>query len=351
MNLEWINQLDEMLAYASVSGSEQAYAKSLYALYETYADEIVCDNLGSMFALKKSKQKQAKKVMVCAHMDEAGLIVQGIHKNGLLSFIKVGPIEDHSLPYQKVEIHSDSNKYIGTIVIDVEQSKQVNKKNLKIDLGCQSKEEVEALGIRVGDCVVFSSACCVVQDKQVISRGLENRLGCILGLELLKAVKDVELDFDLYVGASVLKEVGMRGATTATNKINPDLGIVLDCDHAHDIDGASDANGRLHAGVLLRYYDKGMMPNRSLLYAFESLCKQHQIAYQHYFSMGQNDSAWIHKLNCGCPTLNIGVCVRNLYTANAVVSISDYQAAKCSLIQFIKEVCDERIQAWKENNR
>ena len=104
-------------------------------------------------------------------------------------------------------------------------------------------------------------------------------------------------------------------------------------------------------GILVRYYDKGMMPNRALLDELVSVCESNQIDYQHYYSMSLTDAAWIHKLFAGCPTLHVGICARNPHTANAEIDLHDYECAKRSALEVLKGLNASKIDAFKEANR
>ena len=167
----------------------------------------------------------------------------------------------------------------------------------------------------------------------------------------LKAVKDKELDFDLYVGACVMEEVGQRGATTATGLVKPDLGVVLGCKKAKTLDEKDQSVGELGKGLLVSFYDKGMMPNRGLLDALVQICKEEDIAYQHYYSMDLNEGAWVHKLFAGCPTLNVSIAIQNAYSAIESMDLNDYDCAKKALTVFVEHLNEEKIQEFKESNR
>ena len=172
-----------------------------------------------------------------------------------------------------------------------------------------------------------------------------------MAVELLEAIKDKEFDFDLYVGACVMEEVGQRGATTATGLVKPDLGVVLGCKKAKTLDEKDQSVGELGKGLLVSFYDKGMMPNRGLLDALVQICKEEDIAYQHYYSMDLNEGAWVHKLFAGCPTLNVSIAIQNAYSAIESMDLNDYDCAKKALTVFVENLNEEKIQEFKESNR
>ena len=272
---ETLKILNTLTQTISISGDEKNVGKCMAQYLEPYCDEIVYDNLGSVFGVKKSKKENAKRVLVITHMDESGLMI-----------IEIGKINKQYLPGSRLRVKTKTGE-VNAFVVGTEK--------MVIDFGTYSKEETLALGVFVGDSAVVDGPFVKVQ-KQCISKALESRVGCLMAVELLKAVKDKELDFDLYVGACVMEEVGQRGATTATGLVKPDLGVVLGCKKAKTLDEKDQSVGELGKGLLVSFYDKGMMPNRGLLDALVQICKEEDIAYQHYYSMDLNEGAWVHKL-------------------------------------------------------
>ena len=148
-----------------------------------------------------------------------------------------------------------------------------------------------------------------------------------------------------------MEEVGQRGATTATGLVKPDLGVVLGCKKAKTLDEKDQSVGELGKGLLVSFYDKGMMPNRGLLDALVQICKEEDIAYQRYYSMDLNEGAWVHKLFAGCPTLNVSIAIQNAYSAIESMDLNDYDCAKKALTVFVEHLNEEKIQEFKESNR
>ncbi len=351
--LELMRELTQVIA---VSGNEIKISKILQNYYREYTDEIVYDNLGSVYGVKKSKKPNAPKVMISSHMDEVGFIVKDFTKNGLIKVLSLGSACKQGLLGQRVRVMTnDGEEYKGTIVAksNNDKDKVLDADKILIDIGASSREDFSSLGIKLGDSIVIDGSFEVLATgKRIMSKAWNSRYGCVLGIEILEALKDVELDVDLYVGCTVQHEVGLRGSQTATNLISPDLAIVLDCltaddisgeeldvdlyvgctvQHevglrgsqtatnlispdlaivldcltADDISGDSDAVGKLGEGVLINFYDKSMMPNRALLNHLMTTCKNNGISHQFYYSMSDGDGGWIHKLLRGCPTLSM----------------------------------------------
>lgn len=350
---ETLALMQELTQVIGISGDEKEVSHIMKRHMESYADEIVYDNLGSIFAVKKSKKPNAPRVMVCGHMDEIGFMITSIKKNGLAGFICIGGINPQSLHAQRVRVKaSNGTELVGNIVCDSDDIASCDVKKMLIDFGAESDTMANDWGVKVGDSAVLDGPFVVLKDgHRILSKAWDNRYGCVMAIEVLKALKDIELDVDLYIGATVQEEVGIRGGTTATGLIHPDMGIVMDCSFANDISGKENAVGQLGKGILVRYYDKGMMPNRMLLDTLVQTCEKQQLPYQYFYNMAQTDAAWIHKLFSGCPTLSACICARNGHTGNSIIDLRDYECAKTAILSIIQSLDQEKINAYKAENR
>lgn len=348
--------MKEITQIVGISGNEKNISKAMQSHYKKYTDEIIFDKLGSVFAVKKSSKENAPRVMVSAHMDEFGFIVTGFTANGLIKILPLGTVWNQTLLSQRVRVvNCEGKEFTGAIVTtasEEEKSKLIKADKMLVDIGATSKEEVEALGIKLGDSIVCNGEFEVLAaDKRLISKAWNGRYGCIMGIEILEALKYVELDVDLYVGCTVQEEVGLRGSQTSTNLIKPDLALVMDCLQANDIKGDKDTSGKLGEGVLINYYDKSMMPNRKLLNHLVTTCKENDIKHQYFYSMSDSDAGWIHKLRTGCPTLTACICARNVNTVSSIIDVDDYIAARKSIIEVIKSLNTESVEGFKIENR
>jgi len=297
-----------------------------------------------MVALKKSKKEGAKKVLVLAHADEIGFMVSKIENDGIIRVNPVGGINPNTLLADRVVLKNSENKLFNGVI---SMSSSDTVRGLEFDFGFDSKEEVLKNNISIGNSVYYVGDTVKLNDKRIVSKAIDNRYGCFLGLELLEELKDVELDVDLYVGVSVQEEVGCRGAQTITNKIHSDFAIVLDCSPS---DPKND-NGILGKGVLLRVKDANMLAFKSLINYQKKVCKKVKVPCQPFISMGGTDAGMIHKAYDGILTLTHCICAKNLHTASTIMDINDYLSAKKSLVYMIKDLNSELIESFKEGNR
>ena len=337
--LKWFEDLSQL---DGVSGHERNVSVYLHEAYEAMGYDVFYDNLGSIMAHKPSKNKDAKKVMVLAHMDEIGFLVKDILPTGVLKMHPVGGWFDQTLLAHRVHVHTrDNSIYKGTIgsipphmLTPKERLKPMTIDQMIVDVGAEDKDAVLKMGIQIGDMIVVQGPFEVLNEHRLLGKAFDNRYGCVMGLDLLDSLKDVELDYDLYVGASVQEEVGLRGAQTMTHLINPDYAIVLDCSPANDAIDAK-ALGQLGKGVLIRMMDGSMIADKELIYELVDVCKDHDIPHQFYYSNGGTDAGIVHKTQDGVKTVTCCVVARNIHTSSSILDTRDYINAKSAIIKLL----------------
>ncbi|HKM60243.1 MAG TPA: M42 family peptidase, partial [Candidatus Bathyarchaeia archaeon] len=228
-----LNETLEQLSNAcGVTGRENEVRELMIQLMKPYADEIVVDKLENVIAIKKGKS-DAPKIMLAAHMDEVGLMVKTITKDGFLQFTKMGGIDDRILPAQKVTVFSRKGTFPGIIgskpphIQKEEERKKITAfDELFIDIGAESREDAMALGVAVGDSVGFDIKYVPLGRDVVIGKAFDNRAGCVTMVEALKLME--KTDYTVCAVGTVQEEVGLRGAATAAFGVDPDLAIALD---------------------------------------------------------------------------------------------------------------------------
>lgn len=347
--LNKLNKID------SVSGDEKDISLAIKSEYEKLADEVIYDNLGSIFAVKKSKNNHAPHVMIVGHMDEAGFIVKKINKNGIVKALALGTVSEKSLLGAMLKLKTREGKELIGVIIAYDKEGNVldEAKEVCVDFGFENDEEITNYGVNYGDRLSFVSIAHPSPNKhRIFSKNWNGRYAPLMGIEILRLIQDMDFDFDLYIGCTVQEQVGFRGIQTATNLVKPDLGIVLDTNKAFDYQhNLKEENGALGKGVLVNFYDTTVLPNRLLLTTLKSICESNNLPYQYYYSMEGSDAAWINKLRTGTPTLFVNVPIRNMDTPTSIMDLRDYDTAQRALILFLEQLNAEKIQAFKEENR
>ncbi len=347
-----IHYLKELTQIYGISGHENAVRNYLKPLYEEFSDEVLIDNLGSIVALKKSKNPEAKTVLLLAHMDEIGFIVNYISDQGLLKLRTVGGWNTQNiLGHRAVLVTDDYQIFKGTIgsipphlLTPEQRNKPSNIDDMVLDLGFTSKEEVLKAGIKIGHQVVLDGPFEQLGEKRLLAKAFDNRFGCALGLMLLEELKDIELDYHLVVGASVQEEVGLRGAQTITYLTQPDLAIVFDCSPANDI-VSNKPLGQLGLGALVRVMDGSFIAHRKFINHYEAILKDNEIKHQYFLSNGGTDAGAIHKSLAGVATLTACICGRYIHTNSTIVDLDDIEAVFLAMKHLLEGLNNDKIDS------
>jgi putative aminopeptidase FrvX len=292
------------------------------------------DKLGSIIC-KKIGQHEAPRVMLAGHMDEIGLMVRHITKEGFLKFIPLGGWFDQVLLGQRVMVQTRQGDIPGIIgakpphlLSADERNKVVPKKDMYIDIGVSSNEEVEKLGVRLGDPVVPRADFVeLANGKTYMSKAFDDRIGTALIISVFEKLQEREHPNSVYGVATVQEEVGLRGATTSVRAIDPDVAIVLESDIAGDVPGIKEEESsvKLGAGPSVLIYDARMIPNLKFRDMVMDVAADLEIPIQmSAITGGATDGGAIHLHKTGVPTIVIGVPTRHVHSDSSIIHRDDY---------------------------
>ncbi len=323
------------------SGNEHLVRNFMTKELEKYADEVIYDNLGGVFGVKNG---EGPKVMVAGHMDEVGFMVSQITENGMIRFQTLGGWWSQVLLAQRVQVMTANGPVIGVIgsipphnLTEAQRNKPMEVKNMLIDVGADDVEDAKKIGIKPGQPILpICPFTPMANAKKILAKAWDNRYGCGLAIELLKELENEELPNQLYSGATVQEEVGLRGAAVAANMIQPDIFYALDASPANDMSGDKKEFGQLGKGALLRIFDRSMITHRGMREFVLDTAESNNIPYQYFVSQGGTDAGRVHIANDGIPSAVIGICSRYIHTASSIIHVDDYAAAKELLIKLVK---------------
>jgi len=237
VNSHSLKFFEEYINTASPTGYESKGQECWLNYIKPYIDEHFVDNYGT--AVGVINPKAAYKVVIEAHADEISWYVNYITKEGLIYVIRNGGSDHQIAPSKRVNIHGDKGivkavfgwPAIHTRTSDKEEAPTL--KNIFLDCGCITKEEVEELGVRVGSVITYEDPFMILNDRYYVGRALDNRAGGFMIAEVARLIHEnkTKLPFGLYIVNSVQEEIGLRGAEMIAHKIKPHIAIVTDVTH------------------------------------------------------------------------------------------------------------------------
>ncbi|WP_252313576.1 M42 family metallopeptidase [Sinobaca sp. H24] len=343
MNQETMDMFKILTELPGAPGFEHQVRDYMRTELAKYSEEVIQDNLGSVFGVKTGNP-DGPKVMVAGHMDEVGFMVKSINDKGMINFQTLGGWWSQVLLAQRVQIITDNGPVTGVIgstpphlLEESQRSKPMPLKSMYIDIGADDKEDAAQIGIRPGQPILpICPFTPMANPKKIMAKAWDNRYGAGLSIELLKELQHAELPNRLYSGATVQEEAGLRGAATASQMIKPDVFYALDASPANDATGGKDAFGHLGKGALLRLFDRTMITHRGMRDFVLDTAESNNIPYQFFMSQGGTDAGRVHTSNEGVPSAVIGICSRYIHTAASIMHVDDYAAAKELIVKLVQ---------------
>ncbi len=332
------------------SGFEREVNSLFKKRVEGYADGVVTDKLGSVAFLSKGTSDKPK-VLVAGHTDEVGFIISSVTDEGYMTFNQLGGWFDQVLLGQRVMVRGSKGDVPGVIaskpphiLTDEERKKVLEKKDMFVDIGASSRDEVEEAGVKVGDPAVPYSAFSLVQGGKIaMGKAFDDRIGAFVFAEAMRRIKEQKIAHPnaFYGAATVQEEVGLRGAQTVAHVIDPDVAIVLEVDIAGDVPGIKpqEALAKMGKGPTLLTYDAGMIPNQAYKEWVIEVARQSQIPLQlTAMKGGMTDGGKIHMSRSGCPTVVIGVPTRHIHSHVGYLSLKDTENAVRLVLEMVKRL-------------
>ena len=331
LGADQIALLERLCNASGVSGDEGQVRALVLEQVKPLADEVKIDALGSVLVTRHARGvENPLRVMLDAHMDEVGLIIVADEEGGLFRFVKVGGIDDRSLPGKTVLVGKDNVPgVIGTKPIHLTEPGETDNKipldALRIDIGPGGGK------VKVGDRATFATRFREV-GPSFIAKAIDNRIGCTSLIEILRSAHDGALDgIELLLSFSVQEEIGLRGARAAGYAFDPHVVIALDSTPANDLPAYDDAenygyNTRLGHGPAIYLADGGTIADPRLARHLMQTAEQHNIPFQvRQPGSGATDAGAIHKVRAGVPAISLSVPARYLHTAASLCRRADWE--------------------------
>ncbi|MGE6628938.1 M42 family metallopeptidase [Bacillus sp. NPDC077027] len=348
-----LTMLKDLTDAKGIPGNERDVKRVMQTYIESYADEVSTDRLGSFIA-KKAGDPNGPKIMLAGHLDEVGFMVTKIDEKGFIRFQTVGGWWSQVMLAQRVTIVTNKGEITGIIgskpphVLSPEaRKKSVEITDMFIDIGASSREQAMEWGVVPGDQIVPYFEFTVMNDeKLLLAKAWDNRIGCAVAIDVMKNLHETKHENIAYSVATVQEEVGLRGAKTAAQTIQPDIGFAIDVGVAGDTPGITEkeATSKLGKGPTIVVFDASMVSHKGLRDFVVQTAEELNIPYQFDSAPGGGtDAGGIHLTGHGVPSLSIGIPSRYIHTHAAMIHRDDYENAVKLLTEVIKRLDQKTV--------
>ncbi len=342
-----------------IPGHEEKIAQEFKKDLQQIGDfEYERDNLGSLAIIKRSKNPDAKVVTISAHMDEVGFVVTHIDPKGFIKITPLGGWWSHVVLGQRFTITTREGKEIVGVagskpphVLPMEaRVKTIPLDQIFLDLGAESREEVEGWGIQYGDMITpyQDTAFQSLNENKIIGKAHDDRISMVAGMEIMRELANKDLDVTVILVATAQEEVGLRGAKTSAHKWTGDLSFAIDVTICNGMPGMEARDVQMGAGAALGMFDRSVIANVKLLDAMRDHAKANNIKFaMDSLVGGGTDSGSIHLTKDGVVTMTVSIPSRYFHSHNSMIDIRDVEAVTNLLSGYISNLNSDKIEDLK----
>ena len=311
--------LERLCLATSVSGRESKVREEISDIIAPFVDSVSVDALGNLIALKKGKGE--RKIMLCAHMDEIGFIVNFIEDNGM---VRVGTLGGIRLAAASFGFVVSEKGVKGALCANADAKPEDYKADVMyIDIGVSSKEEAEKY-VSIGDTFVCAPRLERLLGDRVCGRPIDDRVGCLALLALAERLSNVELCDDIYYVFSVQEEVGLRGSRPATFAVSPDVAICFDVTSTGDTPSAKPMACSVGKGAAVKIKDNSVICHPRLVSELCELAEKNSIPYQReVLTFGGTDTASMQLTGMGCIAGALSIPTRYVHSSVELCDMGD----------------------------
>ncbi|MHC1625802.1 MAG: M42 family metallopeptidase [Methanoculleaceae archaeon] len=326
-----------------ISGFEDEIRGLIKDEISSCADEIRTDALGNLIVVKKGSDFS---VMLAAHMDEIGLMVQSIDEKGFMRVAPVGGWFGPTLFTQRVILHGRKGPVFGVVgakpphlMKEADRKKEIKIDEMFVDVGAGSAEEVKGLGIEIGTPATLDRECARLANNRITGKALDDRVGVAV---LIETLRDLDSPHTVYGVFTVQEEVGLKGAKVSAYSIHPDCAIAIDTTIPGDHPGIEKKDSTIEIGrgpviELASASGRGLLSSRGLADWLRKTADEHNIPYQLAVGTGGNtDASIINLVRDGIPSIPLCVGTRYIHSPVEVVDCGDIEATVRLLSEALK---------------
>lgn len=304
------------------SGYEQPVRDTIRELVTGLADDLRIDAGGNLIARMGSG---GTKIMVAAHMDEIGLMIHHVDRDGFGRFSMLGGLFPISLYGNRVRFADGTIGSVG--VDDWVHAKQVPPiTDFYVDFSTGDESGAASASKRVGDVATMWREY-AERGNRIIAKSLDDRIGCAVLIETMRRIAGSGTPNEVYFVFTTQEEVGIRGARTAAFGVAPDLAIAVDVTPSGDTPKDEKLAVKLGSGAAIKVRDAGHIVPPALKDLIIQRAETAHIPYQlEVLDLGTTDAAGMQVTAAGIPSGAISIPVRHVHTTSETVDARDVQA-------------------------
>ena len=336
LKIESIKKYQKILSdLLGVSGHEEEVSNYILDEIEKrgLADKAWIDPLGNVLAIKEGTSGK-NRILLDAHIDEIGFMISHIHKKGFLRFVSIGGWDNRILFGQSVLLKSADGKiYHGIIgskpphLTTVEERKKVvSIKDLYIDIGMASKEEVKGNKIDIGTIGTLYNPFVEFPNGMVRGKAFDDRTGCNVLLHTLMLLNEKEYSDTVLFNFAVQEEVGGFGAITGAYELKPTMAIAIENTSAGDVPGIKDSKNpvSIGEGPAITVADISVISNPKVNNRLIKNAEHENIQFQYKKPRyGGTDAGKIQFSRRGVPSTVVSVPCRYIHSPTSLLKLDD----------------------------
>lgn len=325
-------------AIDAISGHEQLLVERLVADLEPLVDRVFVDSFGNVVGTRDGEDAGTS-LMLAAHSDEIGCLVKSVESTGMVRIAPIGGVSESLLVGRHVRVRGNAGVIgvkAGHISSPDERRTAPRIRDLYIDFGFDSEDDIESAGIRVGDPVAYHEPVRrLANPDRIAGKAVDNRISCAILVLLAKALKDTSLSTTIHFVVTVQEEVGLRGARMITNRLQPTAAIAVDTMPAGgtpDVSDTQDLTMRIGDGPVITLASQGgssgALAQPGMLRFLDQCAADADVRVQRgLFYGGNSDAASMHLVGSGVPVGILNLARRYSHSPAEMLDLNDAMGA------------------------
>jgi putative aminopeptidase FrvX len=325
--------LERLCDIPGVSGFEGPVREAIAGIVEPLVDEMRVDALGNLIAVRRGTS--GFRLMLDAHMDEVGFMVQHVDEKGFISFTPIGGWDPRLLPGHMLTIVNRDGKPVFGVIGShpphiqkaSDREKVIPVEEMYLDVGAATGQEVHEMGVVIGDPIVMHYPARRIGKDTVMGKALDDRAGCAAVIKALEALRSADVEATLIAAFVVSEERGLIGARTAAYQIEPDMAVAVEGTVAADVPGvpAQRQPSGQGKGPAITVADGNVIVPQRMVRALAGIAEREGIPYQFKLPpTGGTDAGAIHQSRGGVLTGVLSVPCRYIHSPLSTCRLADF---------------------------